>query len=199
MSSEILIKCINDGFRKSFERSGDYLKTPLSPGRKHNLFSTLFIENVHERIETDLLNSPEYQNYTCFSRTKSCGKFKRNELLFDIHVCETDTLQSAIHASSIPFIKKSFIAIESEFAQNLTESSIDFSKLVCSSAAIKCMILPYSPNFEKNYLDPLKPIARNISGELFCVFVPHPNSWNSLSNASVLVKRKFENDTWQEV
>jgi hypothetical protein len=199
MSSKILINCIKDGFQESLKQSKHYLETPISVGRKHNLFSKIFIENVHNKIERDLLNLPEYQNYICFSRTKSCRKFNRSELLFDIHICETDKLQSSKHAVSIPFIKKSFIAIESEFAQNLTESTIDFSKLVCSSAAIKCMILPYSPNFEKNYLDPLKLIARNISGELFCLFVPHPNTWNSSGSARIIVKRKFQNDIWQEL
>jgi len=102
--------------------------------------------------------------------------FRRNEFLYDIHVCEYDFVPSGVKATPIPFVKKSFLQLESEFANNTRESLVDFSKLVCGLSDLKIMLLPRSPNRE-HYLAPLRKAALDLEGPIYAVFLPHPRDW----------------------
>jgi hypothetical protein len=102
--------------------------------------------------------------------------FRRNEFLYDIHVCEYDFVPSGVKGTAIPFVKKSFLQLESEFANNTRESLIDFSKLVCGLSDLKIMLLPRSPNRE-HYLAPLRMAALELEGPIYAVFLPHPRNW----------------------
>lgn len=112
-----------------------------------------------------------------FSTTKKNKVFRRNEYLYDLHVCKISYFTSNVHNEKVPYIVKSVIQIESEFEPSTFDSSIDFSKLVCGKADLKAMILPLSNN-TNNYTKPLGKIAENIDEPLFMVFLPHPKEWD---------------------
>ena len=142
----------------------------LSKGNKAR--SSFFIKRVTERLQ-ELFTG---EHYVVFSKELINPEFSRSEFLYDVHVCEKAYTTSSVHKSSLPYAKKSVVIIESEFAVNNRDSGIDFSNLVVGRADVKIMVLPLSNNVH-NYLGPLLSIAQHSPEDIYCVFIPHPESW----------------------
>lgn len=118
---------------------------------------------------------------TVFSRDWKDNKaeFKVNEMLFDVHACETDTL-TTVKGLRIKYISRSLIQIESEFAKDNREAAIDFSKLVVGSAPLKVFIgsKTATPEGTRDALLPVARVAAASGADVLGVFLPHPSAWN---------------------
>lgn len=147
-------------------------------GEKHKQKSRTFISKIHENLN----NYFDDNNISVFSLGHHNEFFHRSEYLFDIHVCRTNEFNPSVHREAdVYFIQEALVQIESEFKQDITASSIDFSKLVCGKSKLKIMILPRSKSrslCEKNYLAPLTSIAKCVEENLYVIFLPHPDNWN---------------------
>jgi hypothetical protein len=61
------------------------------------------------------------------------------------------------------------------------------------------MVLPNSQRGDelKNYLLPLTPVAQQVSGELYCIFLPHPAKWKTMTATPAAIKiYKFNGASW---
>jgi hypothetical protein len=68
--------------------------------------------------------------------------FKLNELLYDVHVCQSRKVSHPRGDIRLEYVTRSLIQIESEFARDRRQALIDFSKLVTGAAAVKVFIGP---------------------------------------------------------
>ena len=193
MKEKIILKLITEAFEEAHNRNINE-NTPQKTNRKR---SSIFIENIHNNFVEEF----QEKEIQVSSNAYKNEDFNRREYLFDVLIAEIGYLKH----KNIPYIRNSKIIIESEFARNIRESAIDFSKLVLSEAEIKIMILPHSieknPNEMEHYLNPLTEVAECVNGNLFVIFVPHPKNWQNeiLNDKPVLTKMyKFEksNSIW---
>jgi hypothetical protein len=125
--------------------------------------------------------------------------FVETSYFLKFQVCEIGSFTSYFTKKIIPYVKRSFLQLESEFAKNSFASSVDFSKLVCGSAEVKIMVLPLT-NKNQEYIDSLKPIALGVNGSLYMICLPHPNEWehSSLNQCKVYEFNK-QLQQWYEV
>lgn len=138
-------------------------------------------KNFVEELASQLRE--EYTNHkSVFVLSKHSGKqdhrekFGLNELLFDILVCETEEVQSALGNETLTFVSKALWEIESEFARNSREAVYDFNKLVLGSSENKLFVGPQLPD-EKGFLEPLAELAKRCNANIYVALVQHPGDW----------------------
>lgn len=187
MDNKSIINAILTGFEEAIVLSCEI--------KNHKDRSRVFIKFVHNKL-TELYNS---KDIVVFSKEKPNNDFNRSEFMYDIHICAFNKVTSPVHGSELPYIKESLVEIESEFAENTRESIIDFSKLVVGKAQLKIMILPNSMNGDEkeHYLEPLKNVAIHIPEKLYCIFIPHPRSWENIMNSDSCIVYEFVRGDWE--
>jgi len=129
---------------------------------------------------------------------------KRKEFLFDISVGEYDHFKSKVHNKIIYYQSKPIWQIESEFAYNMVDMAIDFSKLLAGNASNKMMVGPLGRNKSKNYLLDMKQLAQKIQDNLYFLFIPRPNKWldgrkNTKEKLSKWYLYKWHINDWKKV
>lgn len=169
MKEQDILRCIIKSYREAVDEN----ITDLDLQKQNKSRSKRFLSILTDKLQTYFSDK---SNTVVFSIEKENKSFKRNEFIFDVHVCECDKTISMVHKRGIPFIVKSVIEIESEFESNLSDTISDFNKLVCGKAEMKIIIFPFAKKPD-NYLFPLKIIARNINESLWAILLPHPKYW----------------------
>lgn len=166
--------------------------------QKHEMRSRKFIDLIHAK----LMPSDKNQ-FVLFSKRISNAVLPLQEFLYDIHVCEYGSFDS-LKNKKIGFIKKSVVQLECEFDDDIRNSSLDFSKLVCGNAKMKIMILPLSGARSRQtvtyYCNKFEDLASRIAEPLFLIFLPHPKYWEEASIKSVYQIRRFniDNCKWDD-
>ena len=124
------------------------------------------------------------------------------EMLFDLAVCKTSTVNSYPKKVQLPFIAESYWLIESEFEQgNSREIIIDMSKLVMGSSKNKLFVASHKltdPKWESGILKMCSDIAKPCTGNLFFCFIAHPKDWHNES-APVPSVHQWINDNWKRL
>jgi len=120
-----------------------------------------------------------------------------NELLFDILVCECDSVLSSSGHHQLTYVKKAIWQIESELARNSREALYDFNKLVLGSSENQLFIGSITDD-PTAYIQTLLPAARHCNANLYLALVPHPDSWN-LEKKSNPMFWKFNGEGWDEL
>lgn len=131
--------------------------------------------------------------YHVFSIAHESELFRRNEFLYDIHVCRVK--RSAV--KDLPYVVSSEWQVESELAKDSREALIDFSKLVTGAARNKLFIGPIVSEREReDYLNSLVDAAEACSGSVYLAQVPHPENWQTLNQVELL---KFWTGKWSSL
>lgn len=171
----------------------------INPPQQNQQRSRILINKIHDQLIPSNTNQ-----FVVFSKYKSNSILPLQEFLYDIHVCEYGRFGSATN-QEIRFIKKSIIQLECEFDDNIRNSALDFSKLVCGNAKLKIMILPLnisarSKQTVRYYCEKFNDLASGITEPLFLIFLPHPSYWQEASVKSAYEVRKFngENCNWED-
>lgn len=163
-------------------------------GDKNREKSTAFIGEVRKGLEAYFLKVFG-EGYVAFSRNETNNiKFRLKELLYDIHVCKIGSFKSKPKNAEISFVEKSIVQMESEFSDDIRDSTLDFSKLVCGRAELKIMVLPFThEGSAKRYCDSFKELAKGIPESLYLCFIPEPGRWDRECCYKVF---KFEDSQW---
>lgn len=159
--------------------------------------SSFFVGMLHDKFT---IAYPETDGFLVFSRQRKNPGFKRREILFDLLVGKMDSVKSTFHQKSIPYIKSGLIVLESEFAEDSSESIFDFNKLILAKADIKIMILPYSGNNDEkeHYLKPLAEMIIGTTEKYYAVFLPHPRKWNTSGDTEYKCY-EFRGNSWMPI
>jgi len=164
------------------------------PGPLHRERSRLFVEhlatllrNNYESEETVKVLSKHYEG--------NRSRFGLNELLYDVLVCETATVESPANQEDLTYVTAGLWAIESEFARDLREALFDFNKLVLSSAE-NCVLIGPVVSDNEGFLDGLSGAAGNCKGTVYVVIVPHPSEWADSAKLQVQ-GHIWEDNRWQ--
>jgi hypothetical protein len=159
-------------------------------GPLHKERSRLFVEHLATLLR-DHFHSEEGVKVLSKHFEGNRSEFGLNELLFDVLVCETATVESPVNQVELTYVTAGLWAIESEFATDLREALYDFNKLVLSSAENCLLIGPMVSNNE-GFLDSLSGAAGKCKGTVYVVFVPHPSDWADIS------KLQVQGHVWKE-
>ncbi len=142
----------------------------------HALRAREWVEALAETFRKyyDELKEP---NVRVFSKYSNYNRkdFGLNELLFDISVVKTATIQSPRH-KELTYIEKALWIVESEMANDTRQLVLDFSKLVMGDAENKLFVGPLSEEIF-NFIPQLCAVARNCNGLVHLCLVPHPEKW----------------------
>lgn len=134
--------------------------------------------------------------------------FHLQEMLFDLAVCKTSTVDSYTKKAELPFITGAHWLIESEFEQgNSREIVIDMSKLVMGSSENKLFVASHKltdPKWESGILEMCSNIAKHCAGnkhcagKLFFCFIAHPKDWHNESAPAPSV-HQWTDDGWKRL
>jgi len=146
-------------------------------GAVHNKRSSKFIEIFHDALSQNLPS-----NFHVLSKAKKAEHFNRNEFLFDVVVVRMKTVKSCFTNSEVKIITDTLLQVESEFALDLNQTMIDFSKLLCGLAPFKIMIMPFFQHdktvnswLEQNiFTDEMRRVD---SSKYYMAYLPHPKNW----------------------
>ena len=143
-------------------------------------------------------------DHRVFWRSNTCNKreFGLNEFLFDIVACEVGTTCSLQHQpKELEFVAQCHWLVESEFARDTRAIVVDMSKLVIGAALYKLFVAAHrTRDSERKLLRRCAPIARCCGGEMFFLFISHPDDWASERQRDpVLHEWVAEDDCWRRV
>jgi len=148
-----------------------------SPQLIHRNRSKNFVETLASQLREEFKeNESVYVLSKHYEHTRL--EFGLNELLYDVLVCETDQVQSAIEKEYLTFVIRAIWEIESEFARNSREAFYDFNKLVLGSSENKLFVGPQVSN-EATFINLLAEAAKYCHGNTYLALVPHPSEWKS--------------------
>lgn len=159
-----LVRAFQEARRDSRPTSDDL-------GREHKERSSVFLKKAHGLLNTHGL----FKEDVVFSRHSRNREFKRAEYLFDIHVCSKWTRKSP-NGRDVSVIKKSLLALESEFAEDFSQVMIDLSKLLCANADLKVMVASRTSDLA-GWRDALGAAVGPSQGVIYFLFLPHPRDW----------------------
>lgn len=147
------------------------------PGKDHHTKSQNWVKYLALEIERYYNDEKGYDLVSFFNRRKPSINSSLDdvkEFLFDITVAEI----KSIKGSSLSFISRPVWQIESEFAELLKETIRDFQKLISGNAPFKMMVGPLNPNNDSSEYRKITQVpASYISGNLFFLFITHPENW----------------------
>lgn len=162
-----------------------------SPGEIHKNRSRNWVNFLAVGFQQAFANHPH--DVRVFWRGNPANEeFRLNELLYDVHVCETATVPHEIHPGETRYIVSPLWQIESEFSRSEYEALKDFNKLIVGSGETKLFIGPQLPNAW--YLPTLRTAATSVGGQVFLALVPHPDQWHVAHPGITLLR--FNNGDW---
>ena len=96
--------------------------------------------------------------------------------MFYILVCQMETTCSMeSKPRRLNIVAEASWIVESEFSRNARHILLDMSKLVSETASNTLLVVSDRIDKNEELLDRLNPLARQINGDFFVSFVPHPN------------------------
>jgi len=159
-------------------------------GPLHRERSRLFVEHLATLLR-DHYQSEETVKVLSKHYDENRPQFGLNELVYDILVCETATVQSPGNQRDLTYVTAGLWAIESEFAKDLREALFDFNKLVLSSAE-NCVLISPAVSDDEGFLEALAGAAGKCRGTVSVVLVPHPSEW------TVDAKLQVQGQVWKD-
>lgn len=153
----------------------------------HHRRSEVFVESIARQLRMYWAKNDGIRVFS-----KKCDRnvrdFTVNELLFDIHVCDTAVLPISSR-SPLRYVRETILQLESEleFRGSVKPQVIDFAKLVTGAAKTKVFIGGHRGDTAKQR-EALAYVAAMCSGRTFAFFVPHPERWDAAIGASVGVE-----------
>ena len=157
----------------------------LSDRQLHQQRSTNFVEELASLLRQQYKTNSSVRVFSKHYKDRIQRlEFGLNELLYDVLVCETDTVSSSSGRGTLRFVSKAIWQIESEFARNSWQAVYDFNKLVLGSSENKLFIGPQGGN-EQEFLKRLIPLASRCSSNAFVALVPHPSAWKINEQLSI--------------
>jgi len=153
-------------------------------GKLHKERSKRFVEELADEFRKEF---PVEKKFRVFSKhfNENRYDFGLNELLYDILVCETDSVLSASRKYNLFYIKNAKYMIESEFDESNSKAIlIDFNKLVLGNAEVKILVTSRTGD-TSFFIEPLKAPAEYCNGDIFIASVPHPKKWADDMNINI--------------
>jgi hypothetical protein len=126
----------------------------------------------HYRDEPDVrvLSKGDERNLEAFGLT---------ELLYDVLVCRTAQVASAVQGKMLTYVTGALWQVESEFdCHNSRSLVVDFNKLVIGAAANKLFVGPLTDRADR-FLEVLGAPARHCPGSVHLCIVPPPSDWST--------------------
>ena len=152
---------------------------------RHRQIGSIWIRCLSLALKERILNgNGEYIIYPDVNEDLAKVGENRFEYLFDIIVGKkAKTTSKRGHCPNYFYISKPMLAVESEFSRRCEKAVEDFAKLICVNSLYRIFVGPYyseTDERDKNYLDPLINIAKQIPGikNLYLVLVSHPEDLN---------------------
>lgn len=191
------VKEIRSVIHKAFEVAT--LKKDDGPSyRKINRSrSKNFVEELGNQFRIKYKNDSFYKVFTKHYN-QNRREFGLNELLYDVLVCETKSIESS-KGENLVVIKKAIWQIESEFAKDTRQALFDFNKLIIGAADNKLFIGSFVA--EKNrakYMSTLLEAAANCSGNIYLALLMHPGKWHNFERQPTILYR-YNDKRWEEV
>jgi len=150
----------------------------LGPARDfHAARSRRFVNGVALGLRARYANDPTVRVLSKHDE-KHRHEFGMNELLYDVHVVQIDTVMSARQGKRLAYVTNAIWQVESEFSRSTREAIHDFNKLVAGAAEHKLFIGP-TPQDIDAVLRVLAAPARHCTGTVTTVFVPAPADWGA--------------------
>ena len=103
--------------------------------------------------------------------------FGMNEFLYDVAVCKTATVESAVHKKILSYVTEALWLVESELAKNSRQAVIDFNKLVIGRSTNKLFVGPQVTD-NQAFLQVLASPAALCEGVVYTALVPYPAEWD---------------------
>ena len=186
---------MKDLIQKSLETANQRTKQTGLPRILHRNRSRNFVEAL-----ADSLRQQYHQNKSVYVLSKhyhaNRSNFGLNELLFDILVCETDTVLSAAQKKNLTFVTRAIWEIESELSHNTRESVFDFNKLILGASENK-LFIGTQVSDEPKLLDTLLSPAKFCNSNTYIALVPHPANWGKQPLSARIWK--FQNNSWTQL
>lgn len=157
-----------------------------TPQQLHSRRSRTWVETLAHGFRTYYVDDPSVRVFSKYHPDYQL-EFGLNELLYDILVCQVDTVKAGRGDKDLYYIKHVLWQVESELAKNTRQALYDFNKLVLGTADTKLFIGPHVHD-EPAYLATLLPAARACTNAVFAALMPHPAVW-SVEDGSI--------DLWQ--
>jgi hypothetical protein len=144
-------------------------------GVLHRERSRAWVESLANEFRGTLAGDPEIRVFSkgCHANREEFGL---NEPLYDVLVCRTATVESAVHGKTLLYVREALWQVESEFARDSGAAVKDFNKRVLGSARNKLFVGP-QVNDSAAFLNVLHPVASVCSGNIFAALVLHPAQW----------------------
>lgn len=165
----------------------------ISLKNRNKLRSSLFVGHLAQQLRNIYVN--ENNNYIVLPEQsgRPNSEFGMKELLYDILVCDTESMSGVKHQNiDISLIKKCLWAIESEFSNSTREMIKDFNKLILSSCESKLFVGRTSQNYNNNFFDIFEKAASYGTGTFYIALIPHPNDWEQY-DAFYMESEEIEN------
>lgn len=160
---------------------------------QNRLRSRLFVNHLAQVLRDIYINENNNYNILPDRNGKRNPKFGRKELLYDILVCDTESVPGVKHhKKDIRLIKKGLWAIESEFSSSTTEIIKDFNKLILSSCESKLFVGRSSQKYNNSFFDLFEKASLFGTGTFYVALIPHPNDWEQY--AELLIDREVIED-----
>jgi len=107
------------------------------------------------------------------------AEFGMNELLYDVTVCRTTTVDAASSGKTLHYVTAPIWHVESELAKDSRQALFDFNKLVLGSAPLNVFVGPLVHD-AASFLDVLRTPASCCQGRVFAALIPHPREWDQV-------------------
>ncbi|MCF8316504.1 MAG: hypothetical protein K9I71_10285 [Ignavibacteriales bacterium] len=161
----------------------------------HHERSKHFVELLAEGFRNHYSNNSNIKIFTKhFNGNRK--EFGINEYLYDVLVCEVDSVISAKQQKKLPFITEAIWLVESEFARNTREALKDFNKLVIGNSKYKLFIGPLN-SVNDTFISALLPAAKKCNGIVYIILFSHPDSWDKGSRIDFSIWKL--NERWQMI
>lgn len=152
-------------------------ETGSSAQQLHTARSCRFVNGVAFGLRARYANDPMVWVLSKYDEQHR-HELGMNELLYDVHVVQIDTVTSARQGKRLAYVTNAIWRVESEFSRSTRETIYDFNKLVAGAAEHKLFIGPIRQDVDA-VLKVLAVPARHCLGTVTVVFVPPPADWEA--------------------
>ena len=142
----------------------------------HAARSRDFVAALGDQLGALCADEPDVRVFTKHDE-RNRGEFGMNELLYDVTVCRTATVDSAAQGKRLHYITAPIWHVESELAKDSRQALFDFNKLVLGAALLNLFVGPLVHD-AASFLDVLRAPAPYCAGRVFVALIPHPSEWD---------------------
>lgn len=144
----------------------------------HAARSRDFVAALGDQLGALHAEEPDVRVFTKHDE-RNRGEFGMNELLYDVTVCRTASVDSTAQGKRLHYVQAPIWHVESELAKDSRQALFDFNKLVLGAAPLNLFVGPIVHDVE-SFLDVLRTPASCCQGRVFAALIPHPREWDQV-------------------